>query len=331
MQTTTTYQAYLKSMENYEISQARKDFQAPYAEDFEAIYSQAKSDEISVSNAKEYLSTLSADELKTLQNYSGLADSINVDTITPEGAYNLLLHDKEHYDFNNDGVAEVGAAQTMPLVPTNMPTDVRDAYITAINALQGADKLMVSMLFNSAHLNAALTNEQYKPTTIDYNYLKAEVDKRLNPVDGGYTSPEAKSAITTFWNVFNSAYTGDKTEVKEEEERSSEIIQFLKDLRTKGAAQFLSDLNLEKIEKLVEEYKKKLLESMGDSPEALEEIAKLVDNYRTQLLEEMHEKTKEEAKTKPQNNTAISKDTVVQELIDLQQDKRKTSLEDLLA
>lgn len=298
METNTTYQSYLTAMQNYEIPQGRKDYQAPFANQFEAIYNRAKEESVNLSNAKEFLQTLSQEEMKTLKNYSGLVETINISAISSEGAYNLLLHDNEQYDFNSDGAAEVGKGKHMLPVPTNMPSDVRNAYISAMNSLKDEDKLMMmSLTFDSARLNSMINNEPYKPTTIDYNFLKNQVDNILNPKNGECTSQESKARTLAFWNAFNVAYTGDKTETNTQESDEG-VASFLKNLRDKGAAKFLADLNQEKIDKMVEEYKQKLIDQMGDSPEALKKIAKLVEEFKKQLIEEMKEKMEDEKKSK---------------------------------
>ena len=318
-------------MKSYEISQGRKDYQEPFTENFEAIYERAKEEEISLSNAKSFLHNLSPDELKTLQNYTGLADPINIDKITDEGAYNLLVHDKEQYDFNGDGVAQVGEANMMLPIPINMPTGVRDAYITAMNSLSGEERLRTSMLtLDPAHLTSKIYDEEFTPTRMDYDYLKTAVENALNPKGGGFTSEDTKVTIRAFWDAFESAYTGDISKKEDEYERSDELKQFLHDLRTKGAAQFLADMNQEKIDKLVEEFEEKLRKEMGDSPEALEEIAQLVEDYRKQLMEEMMEKTQEDKMSKGEKTMAISSDTIVQDLINLQQKDNTNPLEELL-
>ena len=113
------------------------------------------------------------------------------------------------------------------------------------------------------------------------------------------------------------------------EESSSEVTQFLHDLRTKGALVFLAEMNAEKIEKLVEEYREKLLKESDGSPESLQEIAKLVEAYKEKLLEEMREKTEEEAKVEGKT-TPVSKNSIVQMFIDLQQSKESKPLEELI-
>lgn len=330
METNTAYQSYLSAMQNYRTPQGRKDYQAPFANQFEAIYDKAKEQDIKLSNAKDFLNNLSQNELKTLQKYSGLADSIDVNSLSAEGAYNLLMHDNEQYDFNGDGTAEVGIGKHMLPVPTNMPADVRDAFISAMNSLSDKDRMMTALLtLDPAHLNATINNTPYTPTKMDYNYLKTQVENHLNPTNGAYTSDEAKKAYAAFWNAFNAAYTGDKT-ANDVEEMDSEVAKFLKDLREKGAAQFLADLNQEKIDKMVEEYKQKLIKEMGDSPEAMQKIEKLVEDFKKKLLEEMREKAEEEAKSKGKKVPVVSSNSFVQQLIDMQQKTDKKPLEELL-
>lgn len=329
METSSAYQSYLSAMQNYQTPQGRKEYQAPYANQFEAIYDKAKNEDIKLSNAKDFLNNLSQSELTTLQKYSGLADSIDINSLSSEGAYNLLMHDNEQYDFNSDGVAEVGIAKKGLPVPINMPSDVRDAYINAMNSMSDKEKMLTMLLtLDPARLNATINNKPYTPTKMDYNYLKTQVENHLNPTNGAYTSPEAKKAYAAFWDAFNAAYTGDKTQ-SAAEETDSEVAKFLKDLREKGALKFLADLNQEKINKMVEEYKQKLLKEMGNSPEAMQKIEKLVEDFKKKLIEEMREKTEEEAKHKGKT-TPISSNSFVQQLIDLQQKTETKPLEELL-
>jgi len=329
MQSQTSYESYLDSMKNYQTTQARIEYQKPFAEKFELIYDKAKEEQIGLSDAKSFLETLSPSEVKTLQKYSGLADSINIDSLSAEGAYNLLLHDNEQYDFNNDGVAEVGIGKLRLAVPTNMPADVRDAYISAMNSLSDKEKLMsMTLTFDSAYLLSKINNEPYTPTNMDYSFLKNRVESMLNPTGGAFTSEETKATIQTFWDAFSSAYRGDTTE---NETRSDAVSQFLKDLRTKGAAGYLADLNKEKIDKLVEEYKDKLLEAMGNSPEALQEIAKLVEDYKKQLLDEMQEKSEKEKINAGEKTPMVSKNSIVAMFLKMQEEQKTQPLQELLS
>ncbi|WP_345993269.1 hypothetical protein [Sulfurimonas sp. HSL-1716] len=326
METGAAYQNYLTTMQNYRPSQGRKEYQAPYAQKFEAIFNKAQEADVKLSNAKDFLQSLSSSELTTLQKYSGLADGIDINSLSNEGAYNLLMHDKEQFDFNNDGSTEVGAAKKMSIVPSNMPQEVKDAYISAMNSLSDKDRMTAMMLtFDPARLDSMLNGKPYTPTKMDYAYLDTQVQNHLNPKDGAYTSEEAKASITAFWNAFNAAYKGDKTQTADTEKQSDDVSKFLKDLHTKGAAQFLADLNMEKIEKQAEEYKEKLIKELGDSPEVMKKIEKLVADFKKKLLEEMQNGLDSDKKTLPVNGNAL-----VQMILDAQQ-KQTKPLESLLA
>lgn len=330
METRADYQSYLNIMQNYQTSQGRKDYQAPFAESFELIYKKAQEQDVKLSNAKSFLESLSQSELRTLQKYSGLADSINVDSLSTEGAYNLLMHDNEQYDFNGNGTAEVGIGNHFLAIPKNMPADVQEAYVSAMNSLSDKDKLMaMTLTFDPAHLNSVINDNTYTPTNMDYDYLKNRVDDMLNPKNGGYTSPETKESIAAFWNAFDTAYGGEKTKgSQKEDEEDSALEKFLNDLRTKGAAKFLADLNQEKIDKMVEEYKQKLIKEMGDSPDAMEQIAKLVDEFKKNLIEQMKEKMQEELKSAKNINT-VKIDTFIMTMLNIQE-KAPSPLKELL-
>ncbi|PHR58839.1 MAG: hypothetical protein COA44_01445 [Arcobacter sp.] len=325
METGTQYQSYINASKNLHVFEGRSSYQAPYADKFEKIYERANEENIKVSNAKIFLEELSQVEINTLQKYTGLVDTINLSQISDEGAYNLLMHDYEQYDFNSDGVAEVGEGRMILPIPKTMPSGVRDAYITALNSLNGEERLMVTTLtFDINHLKSVLYDTPYVPSVIDYEYLSKNVEQALNPSQGGYSAPVFKEAVQKFWDVFQSVYEG-STEIKEKEEsRSPEIEKFLKDLREKGASQFLADFNQEKIDAKVEEYRQKLLDELGISPEAMAQIDEMVNTYRKQLLEEL-----EASLDKDDKEITISKQAMIQTLLNLKGNE-KSELERLL-
>jgi len=207
------------------------------------------------------------------------------------------------------------------LASLNMPQDVKEAFISAINTLDNGDKLMaLSLTLDMGHLSATLNGTAYTPTLMDYDYLKTRADAILNPQNGGYTSEEAKENLRTFWSSFETAYNKNTTQSKEKNsEEDSAVAQFLHDLRTKGAAKFLADLNQEKIDKMIEEYKQKLIDQMGDSPEAMQEIEKMVADYKKQLLEELQNSLdNDDKKTAPINENAM-----VQLMLNMQEKQTK--------
>ena len=326
METSQAYQSYIASMQNYQTPEGRKNYQEPFFEQFEDIYNKAQKSDINLKNAKDFLEELSSTELQTLQKYSGLADAIEVDAISPEGAYNLLMHDNEQYDFNNDGVAEVGIGKHMLPVPTTMPADVRNAYIEAMNSLDDKDKLMaMTLTFDMGRISSQINGTPYKPQTIDYNYLSSRVNNMLNPNPPAFTSEETKKSIGAFWKAFESSYTGDRTKSSETEEDSA-VAKFLNDLLTKGAAQFLADFNMEKIQAKIDEYRKKLIEEMGDSPDAMEQIEKMVADFIKQLMEELQESLDSGKDEKPG-----STDAIIKSLLEMKDETSAKPLEELLS
>ena len=326
METSASYQSYIASMQNYQIPEGRKNYQEPFSKQFEDIYNQAQKADINLKNAKDFLEELSSTELQTLQKYSGLAEAIDVDAISPEGAYNLLMHDNQQYDFNNDGVAEVGIAQHGLPVPTTMPVDVRKAYIEAMNSLDDKDKVMSMMLtFDMGRLSSQMNGTPYTPPTIDYSYLSSRVDSVLNPKPPAFTSEETKKSISAFWEAFESSYTGDRTKSEETEENSA-VAKFLNDLLTKGAAKFLADFNMEKIQAKIDEYRKKLIEEMGDSPEAMEQIEKMVADFTKQLMEELQASLDSAEDEKPG-----STDAIIKSILEMKDETSAKPLEELLS
>jgi hypothetical protein len=105
---TTKYEEHVSILKELQHDESFYEVREPFKEEFQKIHDDAKEKGINVSNAKEYLESLSKEELSTLQNYTLLVNEIEVDTLSDEGAYNLLLDHYEKYDFNNDGFVEDG-------------------------------------------------------------------------------------------------------------------------------------------------------------------------------------------------------------------------------
>lgn len=111
------YEEHVAIMKELQYDKSFYEVREPYKEDFQKIHEDAKNKGVNISNAKKYLNSLSKDELFTLQNYTRLANEIDVDVLSDEGAYNLLLEHYEKYDFNSDGFVETGIGKGTPLVP----------------------------------------------------------------------------------------------------------------------------------------------------------------------------------------------------------------------
>lgn len=98
----------------------------------------------------------------------------------------------------------------------------------------------------------------------------------------------------------------------EEEESDAEVKSFLESLLSKGALAFLADLNQEKIDKLVQEFRDKLIKERGDNPESLKEIESLVADFKKQLLEKL-----EESLDNDESNLKISANALFKTLLEM--------------
>jgi len=324
METGTEYLSYVNDTKNFRPFEGRKQNQDKYENAFSAIYAKAQGSDINLDNAKSFLNDLSESEMQTLKQYAGMAQNIDTDTLSSEGAYNLLMHDYEKYDFNGDGITQIGEAKGISLVPSSMPNDVREAYIKAMNTLNDEDKLLSSVItLGSRHLESTMTGKTTKDEAVDYAYLKKQVDAILNPELSSSSSEKFKSTIRQFWQAFETNYSGDRSSATDEKVDLA-LQKFRNDLHTKGASKFLADLNKEKIEEKVQEFRDKLLKEMGDSPEALKEIDKQVTDYRKQLLEEL-----ENSLDSNKKKIFVNSGAIIQALLDMK-NGRNQPLNELL-
>tara|TARA_R110002049_G_scaffold182485_2_gene350363 strand:- start:104281 stop:105273 length:993 start_codon:yes stop_codon:yes gene_type:complete len=77
---------------------------------------------------KSFLKGLSASELKSVQNTHWLADPINVDSLTEEGALNLLIPSAAQVDLNHDGLTQSGLSYGIRFPDSLTPPDVAAAW-----------------------------------------------------------------------------------------------------------------------------------------------------------------------------------------------------------
>jgi hypothetical protein len=105
-------------------------------EEFEKIYQKAQNENVDLSNAKEILESLSKTELMKIQQYKSLADPIKVDTLSEEGAYNLLVHNYENIDYNGDGYVEVGIGKSVNMIPQEAPHEFRQKFIATLKEMK---------------------------------------------------------------------------------------------------------------------------------------------------------------------------------------------------
>lgn len=176
----------------------------PYKEDFEKIYTQAKEEGLNISNAKDFLNSLSKEEMSTLQHYTGLVDEISIGSISDEGAYNLLLHHYEKYDFDKDGLVSNGISKGQSLLPENMPNDQKEILVQTLNEMPEEDRFKALLMINPPRLIGLEGAFQVQESRdyMDYKTIKERVNRILNPLPGEYASPEFQNLMSTFLDMF---------------------------------------------------------------------------------------------------------------------------------
>ncbi len=112
-------------------------------------------------------------------------------------------------------------------------------------------------------------------------------------------------------NAFAILYEKEQKDTKQEQS-DAEVKSFLESLLSKGALAFLADLNQEKIDKLVQEFRDKLIKERGDNPESLKEIESLVADFKKQLLEKL-----EESLDNDESNLKISANALFKTLLEM--------------
>lgn len=135
--------------------------------------------------------------------------------------------------------------------------------------------------------------------TEGWNKLDSDKDRNIYTLDWMIDHIVHKQSDDPEFEIFlrdiRASYSGEeirKNKTRDEiNDEDMELQQFKKDLTTKGSIKFLYDYNLEKIEKMVEKYKKELLENLGKNPtpEELAQISDMVEEYRKQLLEQLND------------------------------------------
>jgi len=94
---------------------------------------------------KQFLKGLSKGQLQAVQNAHWLADPIDVNSLTEEGALNLLLPGAAQVDLNNDGLTQSGAAYGMKFPDSNTPTKVVEAWEEATANLSFGEKMIYEL------------------------------------------------------------------------------------------------------------------------------------------------------------------------------------------
>ena len=149
--------------------------QAAYAAVLDKAYSSGGFD-----NARQFLAGLSPDELDVVRRNHCLAESIDVGSISEEGAENLLLPEGYSVDLNADGIDEVGAGRIGHFPPRNAPAAVKEAWFQATANMDPGQMMTYALVMHDAvyglqigdqrqgSLHAADKADSYRQIVADY-------------------------------------------------------------------------------------------------------------------------------------------------------------------
>lgn len=300
-------------------------------EQFSSILSRAKQ---SGQSAKDFLKSLSQQEMHVVQKANSLADRIDVTSISAEGAHNLLTQpdNSGKVDLNNDGIVEVGAARSIIFPPVNAPEFVKKAYAEATEGKQGFDRLSLDIRMHveiyGLHFNELPTKQPLSPEQqwseqgIEgmFNNLYSNLDFRVGME--GWTNQNKN--LKQFYNDFESALTGSvsKTHTNEEQPKSAnnEVPADVHD----HIKQLILDARLGVDRKKLEEIDAKI-ELIANNPnlsdeEKQQQIAALLKEKET-IIEQAIEQTTEQEKRKAllsptmQMTESLKEDKLKQQLV----------------
>jgi len=177
----------------------------PFKEKFEAIYEKAKENDVKVSTAKKFVSNLSQDELKTVKIYASLANDIHVNALSDEGAYNLLVHMYEKYDFNNDGFVADGEARGLTLLPKQMDDEAKRTWVKAMNSMD-SDKgalMVISFGFNMEAINRNMAQHMNQMSDSQLNKLQENATYDIRAWINETLSQPYHPKTITFLDIMN--------------------------------------------------------------------------------------------------------------------------------
>ncbi|NOQ76888.1 MAG: hypothetical protein GQ475_03665 [Methylococcaceae bacterium] len=175
------------STESTELLQARG-LSETQITDFASLLEEAHEQRENNISAKEVLNNMSKSELQLLQTATSLAAPINVNSLSKEGAINLLAQpDKTGLvDLNNDGIVEVGAARNMVFPPVNSPAHVKDAWDKATEDLSFFDKAVLELNLHVSIYGVEINGMSTKqPLTPEQQWSSANLVEWFATLRGG--------------------------------------------------------------------------------------------------------------------------------------------------
>ncbi|WP_028581246.1 hypothetical protein [Desulfogranum japonicum] len=117
-----------------------------------SIFIEAENTGISPAEAKDFLRSLSKDQLEALQVAHCLADTIDIDSLSDEGAINLLLSKDNQLDVDNNGMVEIGIGITFRMPPPNASDEVKAAWDEMTEGMDEKELMIMDFYFMSEFL-----------------------------------------------------------------------------------------------------------------------------------------------------------------------------------
>ena len=159
-------------------------------------------------SARQVLADMSQDELKLLQKATSLVEPIRVNSLSQEGAINLLAQPDRTgmVDLNNDGIVEVGAARTISFPPVNAPESVHKAWEQATEGLSFQDKAFLEFSMHHSvygfEINGQSTKQALSP---EQQWSKEGVEQLIATGRAGIEFDVNLNGWTR-WNILQQAF-----------------------------------------------------------------------------------------------------------------------------
>ncbi|PHQ33803.1 hypothetical protein [Rhodopirellula bahusiensis] len=117
---------------------------AALGESYAGVMSQAY-DEGGYATPKDFLRGLPAEELETVQTIHRLADPIQVDSLSEEGALNLLVPPAAQVDLNRDGITQSGRANGIRFPDSTTSPEVTEAWNEATAGMSWGERAIYEL------------------------------------------------------------------------------------------------------------------------------------------------------------------------------------------
>ena len=170
--------------------------QATYAAVLNKAYSSG-----GIENARQFLGSLSTQELEAVRQNHCLADPIDTGSLSEEGAENLLLPEGYSVDLNHDGIDEVGAARTCSFPPKDAPAEFKEAWFQATAGMDAGMMMTYGLMLHDAvygmQINGQSQGSLYAADNIDSyrsiisNYLASLEENKGFLAEGQYERDKA--------------------------------------------------------------------------------------------------------------------------------------------